>query len=595
MWALALLTALIIPSAAGGQVVRGRLVDARDGTSLETAMITLVDREELDAERALSRASSGLFQLQAPGPGEYRLRAERIGYATTYSEFFTLAPGDTLVMDMTAHVEPISLVGIEAVADRRCTVRPGEGLAVTQVWEEARKALEAAAWTQELGLYRYEVLRIKRRFDRRGRRVQSEDRIYSRILAAAPYVSRSADSLRAEGFAHYSPRESVFWAPDAEVLLSDHFLDTHCLRIRDGRNGEAGLVGLDFEPVPDRHVAEISGTMWLDEATARLRWLEFRYQDLNAPESLMDAEPGGRVDFRALPDGTWIVTSWNLRLFRARIAGAMSDRSREVELDGITLEEGVLLSAQGDEGVVFRGDRGRRITGTVLDSAGVGLPGARVFVPGVGTEVLTDSRGRFELAHLGVGTYSVRYEHPYLQQLAYQPETADVRMREGPGETQRIEFEAPSLGEVIDDICDGVRQPSAPMLSGTDWVTQNVILTGRLTDQAAGPTEGMSVRVYSTAFDMGNLFESDNLRQLEGRTWQTLADAPVSADGFYGACWLPAGTPLIVAAVGEDEELDPNNVREVLGLLEFFPGSVRLISVPHEAPYRILDLSVAPR
>lgn len=592
---IACLTGVLTPALAAGQVVRGRLVDARDGTSLETAMITLVNNQELDAERVLSRAGSGLFQLQAPGPGEYRLRAERIGYATTYSEFFTLAPGDTLVMEMTARVEPISLAGIEATADRRCTVRPGEGLAVTQVWEEARKALEAAAWTQELGLYRYEVLRVKRRLDRRGRSVQSEDRIYSQILAAAPYISRSADSLRAEGFARYSPDESVFWAPDAEVLLSDPFLDTHCLRIRDGRNGEAGLIGLDFEPVPDRTVAEISGTMWLDEANARLRWLEFRYRNLNAPESLMDADPGGRVDFHALPDGTWIVTSWNLRLFRARVDGAKPGGRREVELDGITLEEGVLLTAQGDEGVVFRGDRGRRIAGTVFDSAGVGLPGARVFVPGVGTEVMTDSRGRFELAHLGVGNYPVRYEHPYLEQLAYRPEAAEVRMGEGPGQLQRIEFKAPSLEEVIDDICDGIRQPATPMLSGTDWVMRNVIVTGRLTDQAAGSIEGMSVRVYSRAFDMGNLFESATLGQLEGRTWHTLADAPVSADGFYGACWLPAGTPLIVAAVGEDEELDPNNVGQVLRLLEFFPGSVRLINVPHEAPYRILDLSVALR
>ena len=593
--AAACLTSLLAPALAEGQVVRGRLVDAVDGSSLGTAMIVLVNPQDFEEARVLSRSSSGLFQLEAPGPGNYRLRAERIGYATSHSEFFDLAAGDTLVIEIRAQVEAISLRGIEAVADRQCRVRPGEGLAVTRVWEEARKALEAAAWTQELGLYRYDVLRIKRRLDRRERTIRSEDRIYSELLAAAPYVSRPADSLQAGGFAHYSPEESVFWAPDAEVLLSDAFLDTHCLLIRGERNNEAGVVGLEFEPVPNRTVPEIAGTIWLDQATSRLRRLEFEYRNLGAPESLMDAEPGGWVEFHALPDGTWIVTSWSLRLFRARVdPETAGDRSR-VELDGITLEHGELLRAQGNEGTVYRGNPGRRIAGTVFDSTGAGLPGARVFVSGEGTEVLTDSRGRFELTHLGSGTYTVQWEHPYLTQLAYQPERAEVRMGDDMDELELIEFEAPSLEEVINDICDGVAQPAAPMLSGTDWVARSVILTGRLTGQTPRPAEDMSVRVYSTAFEAGSFLESFGLDQLAGRTWRTLADAPVSADGFYGTCWLPAGAPLIVAAVEEDDELDANNVWQVLRLVELFPGSVRLIIVPPQAPYRILDLRIEAR
>lgn len=591
----ACLMGVLVPALAGGQVVRGRLVDALDGTSLGTAMITLVDGQDRDAERVLSRSNSGLFQLQAPGPGEYRLRAERIGYATSYSEFFDLAAGDTLVMEIRAEVEAISLRGIEAVADRQCTVRPGEGLAVTQVWEEARKALEAAAWSQERGLYQYDLLRITRRLDRDENRIESEDRDYARLMGEAPYVSQSVDSLLTSGFARFSPGGSVFWAPDAKVLLSDPFLDTHCLRVRRGRDVVAGLVGLDFEPVPDRNVSDIAGTIWLDQTTSQLRWLEFQYQNLNAPRRLLDASPGGMVEFHTLPNGTWIVTAWELRMFRARLDPENPTNRESATLDGITMELGRVLQVHGEDGVVFQGDRGSRIAGTVFDSTGAGLPGTRVYVSGAGTEVLTDARGRFELTHLGPGTYTVHYEHPYLQQLAYRPESVEVRMKEDVGALEFIEFEAPSLEEVIDDICDGVEQPATPLLSGTTWVTQSVILTGRVTGPAARPVEGASVRVYSTAFDMGSVFESSDLTQLEGRTWQTFAEAPVNNSGFYGACWLPAGAPLFVAAVGEDEELDPNHVSQVLRLVELFPGSVRLIDVPAEAPYRILDLRVAPR
>ncbi|MXV95608.1 MAG: carboxypeptidase regulatory-like domain-containing protein, partial [Gemmatimonadetes bacterium] len=139
--ATACLVSLLGPALAEGQVVRGRLLDALDGSSIGTAMIVLVNPQELEEARVLSRSNSGLFQLEAPRPGNYRLRAERIGYATSYSDFFDLAAGDTLVIEIRADVEAISLRGIEAVADRQCRVRPGEGLAVTRVWEEARKAL----------------------------------------------------------------------------------------------------------------------------------------------------------------------------------------------------------------------------------------------------------------------------------------------------------------------------------------------------------------------------------------------------------------------------------------------------------------------
>jgi len=70
---------------------------------------------------------------------------------------------------------------IEAEADRRCRVRPEEGLAVTRVWDEARKALDAAAFTQERGYYRYEMMGIIRELGPEGRQVVSEDRDFERV------------------------------------------------------------------------------------------------------------------------------------------------------------------------------------------------------------------------------------------------------------------------------------------------------------------------------------------------------------------------------------------------------------------------------
>ena len=200
-----LVLSVSIPVNSHAQTVRGRLVHAETGTGIGGAMITLVDRHGGTADRTLT-ANTGLFQLSAPS-GRYRLRADRIGYASTHSEYFDL---------------------------------------------QAR-----------------EVMDIERVLDRDGRMVLSEERSLNRSFLLAPYVSRPADSLTAEGFAHIAPDTSVYWAPDAEVLLSDPFLDTHCFRLRTNVHHAPGLIGLAFEPVSWRAVPDIGGTLWSARPPAR--------------------------------------------------------------------------------------------------------------------------------------------------------------------------------------------------------------------------------------------------------------------------------------------------------------------------------------
>ncbi len=117
-------------SAVHGQVVRGRLVDEGDNAAIAGAMITLVDRDGRGVERMLTRSGTGVFELRVPTPGEYRLRAERIGYGTTYSAFFRISTRDTLTVQMAAPIEAISLAEISVSVRPQCHLRPGEGLAV---------------------------------------------------------------------------------------------------------------------------------------------------------------------------------------------------------------------------------------------------------------------------------------------------------------------------------------------------------------------------------------------------------------------------------------------------------------------------------
>ena len=137
-----------------------------------------------------------------------------------------------------------------------------------------------------------------------------ESRI-DRQLTSNPWKSLPVDDLLSGGFVRPDGDGSAYYAPDADVLLSDAFLDTHCMRLADGENDSEGLIGLAFEPVGDRGITEISGVLWVDPSNGELRWLDYGYEYLDVPNR---ERLGGRVRFEGLPDGTWIVRDWAIRM-----------------------------------------------------------------------------------------------------------------------------------------------------------------------------------------------------------------------------------------------------------------------------------------
>ena len=559
-------------------------------------MITLVDAQGRLVEQVLTR-ESGLFELTAPAPGQYGLRADRIGYASTEAGPFRLAAGDTVALldpPMTAAVEAVSLEGLEARADRRCRVRPEEGLAVTRVWEEARKALAAAAWTQDRGMYRYEMMGVKRELGREGRRVLSEDRTFHRGYRRAPFVALPADSLMRNGFAAFSANESVYRAPDAAVLLSDLFLDTHCFKLERDEGRAPGLVGLAFEPVPGRRVADVAGTLWLDPATAELQWLDFRYRNLDLPRTLLSANPGGKVSFRALPNGTWIVHSWEIRMPRAGSSLNPLSQRLVTTLDGVTVQGGDVLQVHGNAGVVLQADVGGRIAGIVFDSLRRGLPGARVFLEGAGAEVLTNREGRFELRHLRPGTYAVNFSHPYLERYGYVAEPFQVDVAEGDETPAQVNFAAPSVSRALARLCRNAEPPSEQALvPGADPMRATGMLAGQVTDSLDQPVAGAVVRVVWRGYDVSA--EEGGVAALrEGSRGVAVF---TDASGRYSACWVPVDTFLDVTALAAPDEATLNNIRTDIA---YHPSDLaaarqRMVRISAQDPYLTLDLRVQGR
>lgn len=531
-----------IPLSTTAQVVRGRLLEMDGATGLGGAMMTLVLANGTQVGGALT-GSDGAFEITAPAAGRYRLRAERIGYATTYSAHFDVQRGGAVRVDVSAPVEAISLEGIKADGERSCGVGPREGLALARVWDEARKALAAAAWTRESGYYRYEVRTLEQRIDPKSSKVLAEDRSYNRTYARAPYVSRPADSLLEGGFARITSKESVYWAPDAEVLLSDAFLRTHCFSLRTDRERTAGLIGLRFEPRPGRTESDIAGTLWIDPRTSRLERLDYAYRNLNHPRATGTGNPGGTLDFEALPNGTWIVRSWRIRMPRWGRSTSTLTGKPAAFVEEIVVQGGDVMRVHGNEGKVLEVEPGPGVTGVVVDSLRVGLPGARVFAEGTGIESVTDAEGRFTLAGLEPGLYSIGFTHPYLEPFAYTAESLKVRVLARAKTPAQVGLHAPAVATIVRRMCRDAETPvrQAP---GGRRPPAGGILVGRVTDRAGEPLPDATVRVLSTRYHIASSGEGVNLSS--GHTGVLVT---TDASGYYRACRVPVDMPLKVAVV----------------------------------------------
>ncbi|MGI9189756.1 MAG: carboxypeptidase regulatory-like domain-containing protein [Longimicrobiaceae bacterium] len=410
--------ACALPLAA--QTVRGELVQAASGQPIAGAFVVLLDEAGRRTSETLSDPS-GRFELRAPTAGVYTLRAERIGNATAVSPPLRLAAGQTLDHRLPVRDAPVALEGLRVEGKRRCVTNPEAGAATAALWTEARKALDVAAWEQRRGRLRYTVTLHERELDSRAREVRSEQVRSKTELATLPFASLPAEKLSAGGYVQTEPEGTFYYAPDAEVLLSEAFLDEHCFRAVSGSDDQKGLLGLAFEPVAGRRQPEIEGVLWLDPVSAELRFLDYRYRDV--PQEVPTDRLGGRVEFDRLPNGTWIVRRWWIRM---PIVEMQRGRFRNPRTDLLEEREKTVLAGIKEEGgevadVVIAGavreiaSPTETVTGVVWDSTGAfPVSGARVSLAGTTHADTSDADGQFRLSGVRPGSYRIVVEHPQL-------------------------------------------------------------------------------------------------------------------------------------------------------------------------------------
>lgn len=306
---LLLLAAACIPALAPAQTVHGRVLEAGTNDPVAGAIVSVLTEAGARAAATLSD-TSGTYRVSVSAPGAYTLRVERVGYVASTSALVRLQPGQTLEVSLTADPRRVTLDPIVATgAPRQCG---GDVLNVSQaatLWDEARKALFSSTLTAHGERYRFETEIRERRVILRNGDVFG-DRTTRHTSVGFPFQQMVADSLVGGGYVVMTPRQVVVNGVDAYAILSDAFLRHHCFGLRDGGREHPGLVGLEFVPLAGRDEPDIRGVLWVDRATAELRFVEYRYTGLRFRGPVHRLS--GRMDFRRLPNGGWVTDSWRL-------------------------------------------------------------------------------------------------------------------------------------------------------------------------------------------------------------------------------------------------------------------------------------------
>ena len=452
------------------QTMEIRLRDETTLAPVAGAIVRLLDDRGIVAQGLSSE--SGWLVLRGTGAGSYRLKVDRIGWAGVIAGPFVLADGETLRRELHLSSSRIDLPPLTVEGETRCNRTSQGGALAVALWEEIRKALTANLISSASESPPLHIREFSRDLDLAGRPIH-EHLTMSRIARGKTYTAIAPAELAQGGFIFPKGDRTMYAAPDAQSLLSDAFVASHCFR---AVPGTGVLVGLAFEPVRDRRVIDVSGTLWVNRLTSELDFLEYRYTML--PDYLARGNLGGRVAFQRLATGAWIVSSWHIRrpqLLREEIVGAGNTSRIKVKPvayheRGARVELAEDSAGRPTRAVVF---------GRIWDSiAGKGLENAIVFIEGEADSIATDSAGRYQLVVAVSGPRMVAARHRRVGLLGL-PSKREVTL--SPGDTALADFIVPSLPTMARALC------------GPGWMLSG--LAGILFSADTTPAMGFDLRI----------------------------------------------------------------------------------------------------
>jgi hypothetical protein len=523
----------LLPTIVFGQAIRGIVVDQTD-SPVAGVVMQLLDSASNVAGRALSN-ERGEFRLATARAGTYRVRTTRIGYRPTMSGAVVLPAGGEVAQRLVLTGIRFLLDTMRVVSQNVCRAFTDSGAATYAVWDQIRTALTSVQLTGNGRNIAATTVAYERTLDSDGRRVRQQSSTVHSDYVKQPWLTISPDSLHRVGFVVTDRDNStIYYAPGLDALLSNIFIEDHCFRLTSDKR----RVGIVFEPTPDRRrIAELRGTLWLDRASSELRSMEFRYANVS-PEQ--EGEAGGSMEFARMTNGAWAISRWNIRMpvieqrVRSQAFGGSGAHVAEIHVSGGELA----LARRGNDTLWSRAPM--VLAGIVLDSvSGSSIAGARVAIAGTALAAAADSRGRFTIAGVLPGEYTVEVRTPSLDSVSavHQSPLAFI------DSTKTVELRVPNGQQVGAMLCGNRRLDPAGIVLGHVSVRGDS-LPPRNVKVAAEWTE---VSLHAEAGSVANQ--------------KHYLDARGDAHGMFRLCGVPVNTPLVLRASTDKASGAPTPVR----------------------------------
>ena len=355
--------ACVLASSVRGQdattELRIRLSDV--GAPVNGALIALLDSHDSVVAEGLS-TEAGTRALRA-GPGVYRVRVRRIGYLPFVSDPVSLPRESALSLNVES--PRVVLERIVVNSKSPCGRNDQNSAALSSVWDEINKALRSSQLTTEdlSGIGRARTYR--KEVNTEGTVISADSSVFL-ITTRRPFAAIDPVTLASDGYVLGDAETGWhYFAPDETVLLSEQFATTHCFRLV-RQPDRTGQIGVSFEPVPRRQVADITGVLWVDQETSELREIVFRFVNAGV---MSQFEAGGFTHFRRVPSGTWIVDEWKLSVPRLAVS-QVSLGGRQDGYSSTVHPHYIAIGRQENGGGILPGDLAshRRQTRTAADS-----------------------------------------------------------------------------------------------------------------------------------------------------------------------------------------------------------------------------------
>jgi len=311
---IAVASLLLLPASLQGQTIRGRVLD-QSGQPLVGALIELREPAGRSIKIVLT-ASSGGFQLDAPTPGRYLYRVAAIGFQPQPLRPIDVPADGLRIPDIVLATMAMRLPDLMALGRGRfCAKNAAADATFERVLESAHTALqvmEAVVSEKRLG-FQVGIIHTRTLYGTYTNFAVADTVVEP--LARWPVLSINPDTLRVVGFSRMmSPGDEgtrEYYGPDARVLFSDWFLESHCFTIDKPKKKQgADTLHVHYAPAHKSKLVDVAGELVLDAHNLAL--LQFSFRLRNLPNWMPDEAAGGEMQFTALKSGLWMTKSWSI-------------------------------------------------------------------------------------------------------------------------------------------------------------------------------------------------------------------------------------------------------------------------------------------